>query len=386
MQWRINEKKCVKKYEEPFFFIIIMTIYLFFSLYEGYILILSSTTRWFLIFMIGYFIMFRKKIIIQRHQVLIICWYIYYFISLSWTSPDALNQAKLYIYTITSMVLLFFFLAGIRYSEDFVMYLIKIYQILSGMLGVCALFSNTMIGAGTRKVLVIFGKYMDPNNQVALFAIGTAISLNNLFCKKGKNKIIDIMILGINSYGILMTGSRSGIVILFVQIILVLLWKSKEQKWRKYIGKWALIILGIFVMYCMIKQYLPQEVFERLFGLGNLKFTDGTERELKWATGLEIWKTHPIFGCGWGSYESHNTFLTFLIDTGIFGTVFIFITIIDIGIKALKKKSILAILMMFTGLIPAFFIGAQNKRFFWNSLIIPVIIISTVQNKKIDMR
>ena len=236
MRLRINKKFDIQKYEESFVFVIIMTLYLFFSLYEGYIPILSSMTKWLLIFMIGYFIITRQKIRIKKYQVLIVCWYIYYFMSLLWTSPDGLMQAKLYIYTITSMVLLFFFLAGRRYSEGFMAYLIRIYQLLSGILGACALFSNTMIGAGTRKVLVIFGKYIDPNNQVALFAVGTAISLNNLFFRKGKNKIVDIMILIINSYGILMTGSRSGIVILIIQIIVVLLWKSKEQKWIKYIG------------------------------------------------------------------------------------------------------------------------------------------------------
>ena len=128
-------------------------------------------------------------------------------------------------------------------------------------------------------------------------------------------------------------------------------------------------MLGVLAVYFMTN-YISVDIVDRLLGRGSLDFFDGTQREERWAKGLEYFWQHPIMGNGWGAFECHNTFLTMLVDIGVLGNLVFYAIIVRLYINAYRKKDVSAIMILTSGLIPAFFIGAQNQRFFWSAIML----------------
>jgi hypothetical protein len=234
--------------------------------------------------------------------------------------------------------------------------------------------------AASRQVLSLFGVQIDPNNLVALYAIGAGMGLFYAFFSQKKTiaKITYGILSLVNMYGIFMTGSRSGIIVLTSILIILLLHKSGYVSKGKNIFRRIIYSIFIIIGITILLKYLPKEVWLRISGQdSNLAFTNSTGRTERWMTGIRLWwNTNPLFGCGWGAYECHGTFFTFLIDTGIFGSVLFWGFVISVLVKCIHGRHTEALLMMATGLVPGFFLGAQNKRFFWNAIIIPVMVLN----------
>lgn len=353
-------------------------VYLGLSIYEGYInAVLGSVTRFFLIGWTGYLILTlllsKRKFVLTGNQILMGVWILYYFCSLLWT--PGFSQASLYVLTVVIMVVLYEILQLFPYKKSESDFLVSIYKIWSVSLAVLAIFFSQEAIA-TRKVLVLFGNYIDPNNQVALMAVGSGLCLYSFFKTAGKRKLLEGVGFLICAFSIFQCGSRSGIVILAAQIIIVLFFlRDRRRKPSKTIFKWIAIIAFIVVAFYLMRQFLPQNIIDRLLGLGDLEFTDGTGRTERWAEGFKYFLEHPIFGCGWGAYECHNTFLTFLADLGILGNIPFYIVLCSLGIKAIKERNVVALLLLASGLLPGVLIGAQNRRFFWNAFILSTIVL-----------
>ena len=69
-----------------------------------------------------------------------------------------------------------------------------------------------------------------------------------------------------------------------------------------------------------------------------------------------------------------------LCDVGLVGTSFFLCVLGIIGYKSIKSKNVLAIALLVTGFVPSFFIGAINKRFFWNAIIISMMVLRAHSN------
>ena len=89
-------------------------------------------------------------------------------------------------------------------------------------------FFSVESGAGTRKTLVLFGNTLDPNNLVALYGIGSGLALYSLMFHKGY-KVFHLLCVAVNAYCILLSGSRSGIVLLAAQLAIVCLFGEKTE-------------------------------------------------------------------------------------------------------------------------------------------------------------
>ena len=374
---RLKKVNWKQQYGETFVCILLFLGYWFLSSYEVYVSgILGPISRYYILLLIVY-LAWRKRVFhVHWFQVTIIIWIIYYFASLLWT-PN-FSQAKVYVFSVCGMAIYYVLIAGTKFSYNFAQLCITMMMWCSGSLGVLGLFLTQNLSGDieSRRVLTLFGVQPDPNNLVALYAVATAITLYRLFFQEG-NKWIHLALLLINSYGILMTGSRSGIVVLGAQFAIVFFLseanESRSSKNLRRIALAVLIILAIVVLF----SYLPQEVLTRITGQdANLSFMDATGRTERWMQGIKVWLEHPFFGRGWGAYECHSTFFTFLVDTGILGTLLFWGTVGGIAWVAWRKKGMLSILLMASGIVPALLIGAQNRRFFWNALIVPVMLIN----------
>lgn len=356
--------------------------YMALSIFEGYInAALGPVSRYYIFALIILLLFSGKKLTVRWPQIVLILWYLLYLCSALWAPPEAANQMSLYFMSVTSMVLLFIAFVGQEFTSDEMKSILLVYQICSVALGVLGVFFSVESGAGTRKTLVLFGNTLDPNNLVALYGIGSGLALYSLMFHKGY-KVFHLLCVAVNAYCILLSGSRSGIVLLFGQLAMVCLLgertESKSDKVKRFFG----VVCLVLVVVALGIQFVPEGIINRALGLGNLSFFDGTGREDRWQHAVELWLNHGfLFGCGWGAYEAHGTFFTMLVDVGLVGVALFGTLLCGIVIISCRKSMVLPIMILITGMLPSFFIGAQNRRFFWNALILSTVL--AIQKAKI---
>lgn len=363
--------------------IIILYGYMGLSIFEGYIsAALGPVSRYYIFALIILLLFSGKKLTVRWPQIVLILWYLLYLCSALWAPPEAANQMSLYFMSVTSMVLLFIAFVGQEFTSDEMKSILLVYQICSVALGVLGVFFSVESGAGTRKTLVLFGNTLDPNNLVALYGIGSGLALYSLMFHKGY-KVFHLLCVAVNAYCILLSGSRSGIVLLAAQLAIVCLFgektESKSDKAKRVMG----VICLLLVVVGLGVQFVPEDILNRAFGLGNLSFFDGTGREDRWQHAIDLWLENGfLFGCGWGVYEAHGTFFTMLVDVGLVGVALFVILLCGIVIISCRKSMVLPIMILITGMLPSFFIGAQNRRFFWNALILSSLLIYNYKTEK----
>lgn len=350
--------------------------YMGLSIFEGYVnAALGPISRYYIFGLILLLLFSGKKLAIRWPQVILIIWYLLYLASALWAPPEAASQMSLYFMSVTSMVILYVVFVGQEFTSYEVKSILLVYQVCSVALGVLGVFFSAESGAGTRKTLVLFGNTLDPNNLVALYGIGSGLALYSLIFRK-EYKIFNLFCVAVNAYCILLSGSRSGIVLLSAQLAMVCLLgertESKSDKAKRILGVVCLLLVVVGLAF----QFVPEEILNRSLGLGNLSFFDGTGREDRWQNAIELWLSDGfLFGCGWGAYEAHGTFFTMLVDVGLIGAILFASLLYGIFVNAIKKSMILPIMILVTGMLPSFFIGAQNRRFFWNALILSTLLI-----------
>jgi len=286
------------------------------------------------------------------------------------------SEISLHLLTQVAMILLIAFSATFKFTANDIQKLVYTQLIFSAVLGILALFfSNAYLTSFTaRQTLTIFGIQNDPNDTAAFFLIAIGIAGYNLFIRKEK-LILNTVIIVINSFTVFMTGSRGGLLTFaLIVLVLVLAVCSKQRKSAKAIIG-SILAFGIIcvAVYYLAKNFLPTNIYVRLFVDG---YGDGSGRIERWQHALKLFSESPIWGKGWGGYYvgTHNTFLTMLCDVGIIGALIFIIPIFKIVIRNIKRGEWLPCLVIVAGFMPAVFIEAINKRFFWNAILIAILL------------
>lgn len=352
----------------------IIFIYLFLSIYETYILeLVGHITRPYLILFVVFLFFNIRRTIFKVDQLLLMIWLLFYCLSLLWT-PN-IGQASLYVGTIIIMTTISILCGSCYFSKDLVRHVVELYKWCSVSLATLGLFFSEPISVHNtvRMALTIGGVQADPNNLVALYTIGSGLTLFSLK-KGGRHVLINLIGLLICVYSILITGSRSGILILGVQFLIWFFYANKEARVVvKIIVSAIIVAIAGYIMFT----YVNVETLERILGTGDLAFTDSTGRDDYWRTALNLFKASPILGHGWGAYPAHNTFLTILVDIGIVGLGLLLVYMARLFLRIIKCKNDMALVIFCSGVMQSFLLDAQNKRFFWNIIILSVLIINS---------
>lgn len=357
-----------------------ITVCFVLEFYEPYInATLGSYTKYYLILVIFVLLNYYGfKIAKDKIAGCFILWFLYKCVSLIWSQ----NYEMFHLHFLTNIttVVLLYLLVMYPFDESTLKVITNSLWLGSGSIGVLSLISNApYLGVSNRIVLKLFGVTIDPNNNAAFLAVGIAVSLYYIFVSEENKiyKLLSVAIIFINTYTLLLTGSRGGLLtVLWIIVILVLFYLQK--------GKHKIIfILGITLLFIafqyLAQNYLPNDVYLRLFQAST--YEGGSERTEIWSNAFELMNSNflfYIFGSGWGSYYGynnfyvamHNTYLSIFCDTGAIGMILFFIPIAKGVLYLSKEKKILPILLLVAGLVPAFFLESINKRFFWNAIII----------------
>ena len=169
--------------------------------------------------------------------------------------------------------------------------------------------------------------------------------------KKYVNKIFLVIMIMTIGYGIILSGSRGGMLSLGLALILYAVLQNKKVLWIGLIS--IFVIVGIFVM--------PQEIKMRV-GLidapSNSDLGNSTDRRLTYQVyGADLFQQHPILGIGLDGFAeayaqseyrfniqskslrvAHNTYLEIAAGTGVIGLL-VFLSILGSALYLSLKYS-----------------------------------------------
>lgn len=220
--------------------------------------------------------------------------------------------------------------------------------------------------------LTAFGQ--DQNTLAFLLCIGFTIILD-YFRKNNKilQKYISIGLLLVFVIVILSTGSRTGLILTF---LVVLLYLTSSGSFKNFL----LMITLVIVLAPLVYNYIPESIWDRFLQTNDLVESGNfSERGDIWSAGLLAFKDENfLFGVGYSNFStmlhnhfgwqmaSHNTYLSYLVDFGFIGLLF-FLSILfrmcRIVMKIYKQyKDVYIFAYLIPFLIVMFVLETEYKR------------------------
>lgn len=139
----------------------------------------------------------------------------------------------------------------------------------------------------------------------------------------------------------LLSGSRSGFVLILLNGIIAIFLNVRSLPIRiMVVGATAVFV---YLLFCGKLDFLHISALERLLG------EEGTTRGDIWKNGIEVWKDYPIFGCGYRisklydvnlgteGMDFHNSYLSLLAETGIWGVTILALAVIPKAVCIVKR-------------------------------------------------
>lgn len=199
--------------------------------------------------------------------------------------------------------------------------------------------NNTIMPHYTKTQLIgllrhqrILGTTANPNEFAALMVMAGAFALSGfLYLKKRLMRIVSAACFAAFSAGVMLTLSRTGLVVYLISCSFVFLWKypfylARLRKMRGFV----IMIIVMAVIFLAVFQFAPDMFFVRMeSGLVLEADRSWQIRMARWDDALAIWQQSPVFG--WGPGKGTMTtivdseWLLLLRRYGIFGvTIFMF--------------------------------------------------------------
>lgn len=240
--------------------------------------------------------------------------------------------------------------------------------------------------------------FYDANHLPAyLITAFPSIFVAFFYVKRGIQKMLISLLLGLFALVLLFTFSRSGFLSFLVAFVLLAVIFVVKGYWRKVLTIFFIFLFTLVIIFLTSQTQLS--IFTRLSSFLNLEDKSTVAHGLLAYGSLELLKKSPIIGLGYGSFSehfrqssigiehsffdtatqvripAHSIWLEVLVETGILGFViylWMVITIVEQPFKALKKIKIkriylnqLALFSSLIGILTSGLFYSYNLEFFW---------------------
>lgn len=284
-----------------------------------------------------------------------------------------------YFFSYILYLLVLFIALNANYSGKNIKDIINAYALAGTIIGLIIFLQRYDYygGGGNRYTIKFFNNdAFDPNFLGAFLLFPALISVAKVLNKFTIYRTFSILL---NCGGLFLTSSRAAMLSFLIGVTFVIIYSFKKTSKRRRIK----ILLFVGLLFVIALFVLPKDILSRLFE-SNYFDSSNKKRLLDWATGIEAFKIHPIFGYGFRSELSiiryvtgkeliaHNTYIAFLLQFGIFGCGIFFICFAKLF--KLIKKNLLLMGLLISNLFICIFISAEVAVFFWQPLIVIVLI------------
>ncbi|MBF0448484.1 MAG: O-antigen ligase family protein [Magnetococcales bacterium] len=191
----------------------------------------------------------------------------------------------------------------------------------------------------------------DPNNMSMMILFVLPLIVHAwIYSKNMVHKLAMLVLIVINMIGLLTTYSRSGMVILAWTVLLLAIENRHRFKPRQL----GFLLLGVALLPAIILPLMPDSFWDRHASLGQWEDRSLGRRTAYLIVGGRAFLDSPMFGSGPGTFPevfarspeaqkfakegktlhrfAHNTYLEFIVGTGVFGIVF-FLLLVTQGVR-----------------------------------------------------
>ncbi len=239
--------------------------------------------------------------------------------------------------------------------------------------------------SGIRGTVVSEAGEADPNTISTNLSLAAILAFGfGLESKKATKRIIYLCCGVFFILGMLLTGSRTGLLAFFIGMFYVLFKKSKEIGKGKILLRTAVIFfVCIFVVdYAVKNNILNISLLERL-SVESTQDSGGGGRFSYWLKLIDVILDNPLraifgFGSNTSNYvaykflghggSTHNIFLEYTITTGIIGLVLLCNILVKSFKKAKSDKNLLLVGMLVACIVSCFTINFFHSKVLWNVL------------------
>ena len=218
------------------------------------------------------------------------------------------------------------------------------------------------------------GLFANPNK--AGFVINICSVLIILY-RRYYNRIFVVIYLAMAALAVLMTLSKSGMIVALLILINYSL-KHLSANWKNFIVIFSVILFSMNYL----EDFLISDRFGELLNLffGDINNVNFSERDIRSIGALQGVVDNP-FGYGLGVnnmvFESHNEYFRFFIDTGIFFGLLISILLCGLILPILRVSGLAVMLLAFYALVSQ---NILNKEEFY--FLIFMLFYYAQENKK----
>lgn len=317
---------------------------------------------------------------IQTKRVLIFFFWAAYTLS---TIASKYVPVERNLITFFILCLVYIFSVSYKYDERHVRFLINVIIAISSYASLNIFYNwithNYYNVWFQRASMTVGNVYRDPNYVMAFIVPALYFNLLKIISSKGMKRLFIIAIEALMLTTFFTTGSRGPIVSFALAVVILFLWKSKIPIQRKF-AYIFIAVCSVFALLFLENKYLPTQALERLFN------SKGDSRTKLWTASLNVFKSNPILGGGFGSASqqslimcgnySHNVYLDILCDSGLLGTT---IFLLFFFMNCMPKYCVLDANMLgsvVAFMAPLFFINGFNTATFY----FPLIMLSILSN------
>ena len=151
------------------------------------------------------------------------------------------------------------------------------------------------------------------------------------------------------------------------------------------------IFTSLIILSINMYELLPEYTLNRFF-VNSIDDSSNQERIQLWSFAFANFWYRPLFGYGPGVFSyyvsqrftnhtvvvAHNTYIDFLIDSGIVGLFLILYLIYRHFKQVFQEKCIVLFPLIICQFITSFIVGGERTFFFWNGLIVTCILLDYI--------
>ncbi|WP_010094024.1 O-antigen ligase family protein [Ornithinibacillus scapharcae] len=284
-----------------------------------------------------------------------------------------------------------------KYRDELLAHIFRWWKIAAVIISLLCILSVILYQLGIDTVLTLGGRAQATLNDPNLAALYLIVSMTIIAVSRirtGRNILLNLP-MAIVLLALVLTASRGGILSTILSITSVLLLSVLSARVKE-----ILLFAGLALLFAtgFIWLYHSSDVLsfavERVATIGIEG--DGTSyRVFLWNSAIEMWTHNPFIGVGIGQFISyspevfgyalsnipHNTYLSFLTETGIVGFLaFIWfpaflLTRLVIGLLTSREQHYFYLLIGLIAIaIQAISINIENIRFIWLFLMLAYVL------------
>lgn len=304
-----------------------MMVWTFFSLNSRYLAVpYAGILRWGFIALLVMLVAYEKKGLISAPPALIAFFGIAVLPSLysSIARFESLEKILAFAFVVWGC---YIFFMSINNADDYlqILRIVILVIILFEVQNIICMVLGIGYDAGTSRAL---GNTTNSNTLGVYSNIAFIATYYVAKREKGIEKYLSYGLMLVAGILVVLSGSRGAAATLIINITILFILRLNN-----WIIKVISLILGGGGIYLLLsgKVVLPNFV-----GLNRLLQKGGMDRGDFWEKGIDIWKQFPVFGCGYNislyynyvweakSYMAfHNSYLSYLAETGIWGYIFL---------------------------------------------------------------